>query len=180
MSTELLLEKDERDENRTSRFHRLFQTGLGHGVLVLPYLDRSERRAICATSYDMHTCIHRDKLGKILCNYYRFPIESVIPYLENKMYLVESEGKMRKMKAVKNDVWEFSCEFTHIYIHKERVAKMEQIDLDVEVPDFFDEEQNFMDICDRHSYKCSNCLFCGCVTGIAINICIFQHACVIQ
>lgn len=189
MSTELLLERD-LEENRNTRFHRLFQSGIGYGINLLPYLDRDEKRALCATSFDMHNSVHRDKLGKMLSNYYKFPLDpnncACTPYLENKMYLVEINGKIHKMSAVKNKVWEFSgvdlTDKMYIYIHKDRVEKVEQIDVDVDTADFFDEEQNFMDICDRNSYKCSNCLFLGCVTGITINVCIFQQfsSCSIQ
>jgi len=189
MSTESLLERDLLDENRMNRFHRLFQTGMGYGIIVLPYLDRNEKRALCATSFDTHNCVHRDKLGKMLSDYYKFPIDPndcacIAAYLENKMYLVEINGKIHKMSVVKNEVWEFSgVELTkmYIYIHKKRVEEVEQIDVNVDTADFFDEQQNFMDICDRNSYKCSNCLFLGCATGITINVCILQHlSCSIQ
>lgn len=181
MSSELLLEETVTlNENRDNRFHRLFQTGFGHGINIFPYLDRAEKRVICATSFDMHNCVHRDKLGKLLSNYYRFSIEYSYPYLEHKMYLVECEGKMYKMMAQKNESkWEFIgnvwTEKMYIYIHKKRVKEVEEIDLDVDTVDFFDEEQNFMDIFDRNSHKCSNCLFASCIFGIGINLCIFSN-----
>jgi len=187
----LLDQYNVRQNNRKNRSSRVFQSGFGYGINVLPYLDREDKRTINALSFDTHETVHRDKLGKILKNYHRFVTDfehsSVLAYIEpHKFYLLEYCGILYKIKGDmdwNSHITKNNVDKIYIYIHEKRVAQIENrlIDISEDTNDFFNDDENCSNILCQNS-KCSNCMISGYICGLTLNYLLFSQLqlCLIQ